>query len=80
MFQLTVRYLPLYYRSNCPVSIFSSFFHNLLIKGIIEGKELPAGRSPLSAADPGPGGDVQKILKPEKGAKPGFTEGQPSPA
>jgi cell division protease FtsH len=50
------------------------------IKLIIEGKELPVGRSPLSAADPGPGGDVQKILKPEKGAKPGFTEGQPSPA
>ena len=50
------------------------------IKLIIEGKELSAVRSPLSAVDPGPGGDVQKILKPEKGSKPGFTEGQPSPA
>ncbi len=50
------------------------------IKLIIEGKDLPAARSPLSAVDPGPGGDVQKILKPEGGRKPGFTEGQPSPA
>jgi cell division protease FtsH len=50
------------------------------IKLIIEGKALPEVRSALSAVDPGPGGDVQKVLKPEKGAKPGFTEGQPSPA
>jgi cell division protease FtsH len=50
------------------------------IKLIIEGKPLPEARSPLSAADPGPGGDVQKILKPETGRKPGFGEGQPSPA
>ena len=51
------------------------------IKMIIEGKELPEARSPLSAVDPGPGGDVQKILKPEGGrGKPGFSEGQPSPA
>ncbi len=50
------------------------------IKLIIEGKELPEARSPLSAVDPGPGGDVQKILKPEIGRKPGFGEGQPSPA
>ena len=50
------------------------------IKLIIEGKELSAVRSPLSAVDPGPGGDVQKVLTPSKGAKPGFTEGQPSPA
>ncbi len=50
------------------------------IKLIIEGKELPAARSPLSAADPGSGGDVQKVLKPEPGRKPGFGEGQPSPA
>ncbi len=50
------------------------------IKLIIEGKALPEGRSPLSAVDPGPGGDVQKILKPEKATKPGFNEGQPSPA
>lgn len=50
------------------------------IKLIIEGKELSAVRSPLSAVDPGPGGDVQKVLTPSKGTKPGFNEGQPSPA
>jgi len=50
------------------------------IKLIIEGKELPEARSPLSAVDPGPGGDVQKVLKPEGGRKTGFNEGQPSPA
>jgi cell division protease FtsH len=50
------------------------------IKLIIEGKELPAMRSPLSAVDPGPGGDVQKVLKPEGTRKSGFGEGQPSPA
>ncbi len=50
------------------------------IKLIIEGKELPEARSPLSAVDPGPGGDVQKVLKPAGAGKPGFNEGQPSPA
>ena len=50
------------------------------IKLIIEGKALPEARSPLSAADPGSGGDVQKILKPEGGRKPGFGDSQPSPA
>jgi cell division protease FtsH len=50
------------------------------IKLIIEGKELPEARSPLSAVDPGPGGDVQKVLKPAVNGKPGFGEGQPSPA
>ncbi len=50
------------------------------IKLIIEGKALPELRSPLSAVDPGPGGDAQKVLKPEGTRKPGFTEGQPSPA
>ena len=50
------------------------------IKLLIEGKELPVSKSPLSAPDPGPGGDSQKILKPEGGRKPGFGEGQPSPA
>ncbi|QHN04579.1 ATP-dependent metallopeptidase FtsH/Yme1/Tma family protein [Granulicella sp. WH15] len=50
------------------------------IKLIIEGKELPVAKSPLSAPDPGPGGDTQKVLKPETGRKPGFGEGQPSPA
>ena len=50
------------------------------IKLIIEGKELPEARSPLSAVDPGPGGDVQKVLKPASSGKSGFSEGQPSPA
>jgi cell division protease FtsH len=46
---------------------------------IIEGKDLPPARSPLSAVDPGPG-DTQEVLKPGSGRKPGFGEGQPSPA
>jgi cell division protease FtsH len=48
---------------------------------IIEGKELPPFKSPLAYADPGPG-DGQKVVKPEPGPgrKPGFSEGQPSPA
>jgi cell division protease FtsH len=50
------------------------------IKLIIEGKELPAAKSALSGVDPGPGGESTKILKPESGRKPGFGEGQPSPA
>ncbi len=53
------------------------------IKLIIEGKDLPPVRSPLAHAENGPGGDTQKILKPESGPagrKPGFGEGQPSPA
>jgi cell division protease FtsH len=49
------------------------------IKLIIEGKELPATKSALSGVDPG-SGEAQKILKPEGGRKPGFGEGQPSPA
>ncbi len=52
------------------------------IKLIIEGKELPAFKSPLSGVDPGTG-EAQKIVKPEAGQpgrKPGFGEGQPSPA
>jgi cell division protease FtsH len=49
------------------------------IKLIIEGKELPAAKSALSGVDPG-NGETQKILKPETGRKPGFGEGQPSPA
>jgi cell division protease FtsH len=49
------------------------------IKLIIEGKELPAAKSALSGVDPG-NGETQKILKPESGRKPGFGEGQPSPA
>jgi cell division protease FtsH len=49
------------------------------IKLIIEGKELSAIKSPLSGVDPG-SGEAQKVLKPETGRKPGFGEGQPSPA
>jgi cell division protease FtsH len=52
------------------------------IKLLIEGKELPAAKSALSGVDPG-NGETQKILKPEggqPGRKPGFGEGQPSPA
>ena len=49
------------------------------IKLIIEGKELPLAKSALSGVDPG-SGEAQKILKPEAGRKPGFGEGQPSPA
>jgi cell division protease FtsH len=49
------------------------------IKLIIEGKELPPIKSSLAAVDPG-SGEGQKILKPEGGRKPGFNEGQPSPA
>jgi cell division protease FtsH len=49
------------------------------IKLIIEGKELPPVKSALAAVDPG-SGEGQKILKPEGGRKPGFNEGQPSPA
>ncbi len=49
------------------------------IKLIIEGKELPTAKSALSGVDPG-SGEAQKILKPEAGRKPGFGEGQPSPA
>jgi cell division protease FtsH len=47
---------------------------------LIEGKELPPFKSPLAYADPGSGDGGQKILKPEPGRKPGFGEGQPSPA
>ncbi|HMF53499.1 MAG TPA: ATP-dependent zinc metalloprotease FtsH [Edaphobacter sp.] len=50
------------------------------IKLIIEGKDLPPMKSALAGVDPGPGGEAQKILKPEGTRKPGFGEGQPSPA
>jgi cell division protease FtsH len=47
---------------------------------LIEGKELPPFKSPLAFADPGPD-QGQKVVKPEGGGrKPGFPEGQPSPA
>jgi cell division protease FtsH len=46
---------------------------------LIAGKELPPFKSPLAFADPGPG-EPQKVVKPEIGRKPGFGEGQPSPA
>jgi cell division protease FtsH len=47
---------------------------------LIEGKELPPFKSPLAHADPGQGDGGQKVLKPEGGRKPGYGEGQPSPA
>ena len=47
---------------------------------LIEGKELPPFKSPLAHADSGQGDGGQKVLKPEPGRKPGFGEGQPSPA
>ncbi|MEO8870024.1 MAG: ATP-dependent zinc metalloprotease FtsH [Granulicella sp.] len=50
------------------------------IKLIIEGKDLPAARSPLSGVDPDSGGETQKVLKADGNRKPGFGEGQPSPA
>jgi cell division protease FtsH len=50
------------------------------IKLIIEGKDLPPIKSALAGVDSGSGGEPQKILKPEGGRKPGFGEGQPSPA
>ena len=46
---------------------------------LIEGKDLPPMKSPLAHADPGEG-DGQKVLKPGPGRKPGYGEGQPSPA
>ncbi|MCU1321704.1 MAG: ATP-dependent metalloprotease FtsH [Acidobacteriaceae bacterium] len=50
------------------------------IKLIIEGKELPVIKSALAQAGPPDSGETQKILKPDAGRKPGFGEGQPSPA
>lgn len=50
------------------------------IKLIIEGKDLPPIKSALAGVDSGSGGEGQKVLKPESGRKPGFNEGQPSPA
>jgi cell division protease FtsH len=48
---------------------------------LIAGQELPPFKSPLAFADPG-SSDGQKVIKPEapSGRKPGFGEGQPSPA
>ncbi len=50
------------------------------IKLIIEGKDLPPMRSNLAQANSNDPGEPQKVLKPETGRKPGFGEGQPSPA
>jgi cell division protease FtsH len=48
---------------------------------IIAGKDLPPIKSALADAGPGSGGgEPQKVIKPEIGRKPGFGEGQPSPA
>ncbi|MES2394222.1 MAG: ATP-dependent zinc metalloprotease FtsH [Acidobacteriota bacterium] len=44
------------------------------IELLIQGKELPPVKSALAYAEPGDG-DTQKVLKPESGRKPGFTEG-----
>jgi cell division protease FtsH len=46
---------------------------------IIAGQELPPFKSPLASVDPG-SDDGQKVVKPSGGRKPGFSEGQPSPA
>ncbi len=50
------------------------------IKLIIEGKELSVVKSALAQAGGDSTGEIQKVLKPENGRKPGFGEGQPSPA
>jgi cell division protease FtsH len=44
---------------------------------LIQGKELPPAKSPLAAVD---GDDTQKVLKPEGGRKPGYSEGAPTTA
>ncbi|MGC9292694.1 MAG: ATP-dependent zinc metalloprotease FtsH [Acidobacteriaceae bacterium] len=46
------------------------------IRMLIEGKELP----PMSTPSDGTGGDLQQVLKPDAGRKPGFAGEQPSPA
>jgi cell division protease FtsH len=50
------------------------------IELIITGKELPPARSALAAAADSGGDDTQKVLKPEGGRKPGFSEGAPTAA
>ncbi|MHB1021763.1 MAG: ATP-dependent zinc metalloprotease FtsH [Acidobacteriaceae bacterium] len=50
------------------------------IQLIIDGKELPAVKTPYSDPSDGPGGDVQKVLKPESGRPGNFGGEQPSPA
>jgi cell division protease FtsH len=47
------------------------------IRRLIEGKELSPMRTP---DDPGPGGDLQQVLKPDAARTPGFGGEQPSPA
>jgi cell division protease FtsH len=48
------------------------------IELLIQGKALGPVKSSLAHADGD--GDTQAVLKPEKGRKPGFNEGQPNPA
>ncbi len=48
------------------------------IELLIQGKELPPVKSSLAYADGD--GDVQKVLKPDTGRKPGFGEGQATTA
>jgi cell division protease FtsH len=51
------------------------------VKMLIEGKTLPAIRSNLATpSDPGGGGDVQQVLKPEPSSGPNYPAGSPSPA
>ncbi len=49
------------------------------VKLLIEGKELPPFKSPLSGPS-GDGGEKQQVIKPETGRTPGIGEGQPSHA
>jgi cell division protease FtsH len=46
------------------------------IELLIQGKELPPVKSPLASVDD----DTQKVLKPEGGRKPGYSEGAPTTA
>jgi cell division protease FtsH len=47
---------------------------------IIAGKDLPPMKTSLAHVESDNDGDVQKVLKPETGRKPGYGEGQTTPA